>query len=45
MHIKKHINKHIKKQSHYFTDKGLHSQSYGFSSSHLCMGELNHKES
>ena len=27
---------HIKKQRHYFTDKGLHSQSYGFSSSHGC---------
>ena len=26
---------HIKKQSHYFTDKGLYSQSYGFSSSHV----------
>ena len=26
---------HIKKQRHYFTDKGLSSQSYGFSSSHV----------
>ena len=26
---------HIKKQRHYFADKGLHSQSYGFSSSHI----------
>ena len=25
---------HIKKQRHYFTGKGSHSQSYGFSSSH-----------
>ena len=25
---------HIKKQRHYFADKGLSSQSYGFSSSH-----------
>ena len=28
---------HIKKQRHYFTDKGLFSQSYGFSSSHIWM--------
>ena len=34
-----------KKQIHHFTDKGLCSQSYGFSSSHLWMWELNHKES
>ena len=26
---------HIKKQKHYFSDKGLSSQSYGFSSSHV----------
>ena len=26
---------HIKKQRHYFTDKGLSSQSYGFSISHV----------
>ena len=26
---------HIKKQKHYFADKGLYSQSYGFSSSHV----------
>ena len=25
---------HIKKQRHYFANKGLYSQSYGFSSSH-----------
>ena len=30
---------------HYFSDKGLHSQSYGFSSSHVWMLELDHKES
>ena len=35
---------HIKKQRHYFADKGLYSQSYGFSSSHLWMWELDHKE-
>ena len=26
---------HIKKQRHYFADKGLSIQSYGFSSSHV----------
>ena len=36
---------HIKKQRHYFTDKGLYSQSYGFSSSRVWMWELYHKES
>ena len=35
----------IKKQRHYFVDKGLSSQSYGFSSSHVWMWELNYKES
>ena len=34
---------HIKKQKHYFANKGLSSQSYGFSSSHVWMWELNHK--
>ena len=28
---------HIKKQRHYFADKGSYSQSCGFSSSHVCM--------
>ena len=32
-------------QRHYFTDKGPSSQSYGFSSSHVWMWELDHKES
>ena len=36
---------HIKKQKHYFTDKGPSSQSYGFSSGHVWMWELDHKES
>ena len=35
---------HIKKQRHYFADKNLSSQSYGFSSSHVWMWELDHKE-
>ena len=32
----------IKKQRHYFADKGPYSQSYGFSSSQLQMQELDH---
>ena len=36
---------HIEKQRHYFTDKGLSSQSYGFSNSHVWMWYLGHKES
>ena len=35
---------HIKKQSYYFADKVPHSQSYGFSSSHVQMWEVDHKE-
>ena len=34
----------IKKQRHYSANKGLSSQSYGFSSSHVRIGELDHKE-
>ena len=29
---------HIKKQRHYFANKGLSSQNYGFSSSHARVG-------
>ena len=36
---------HIKRQSHYFTNEGPYSQSYGFSSSRVRMLELGHKES
>ena len=36
---------HIKKQRHYFANKGPSSQSYGFSSSHVWMWELVYKES
>ena len=36
---------HIKMQRHYLADKGPSSQSYGFSSSHVWMWELDHKES
>ena len=35
---------HIKKQRRYFANKSLSSQSYGFSSSHVWMWELDHKE-
>ena len=35
----------MKKQRHYIADKGLSSQSYGFSSSHVRMWELDSKES
>ena len=34
------LRQHIKKQRHYFTNSGLSSQSYGFSSSHVWMWEL-----
>ena len=36
---------HIKKQRHYFANKGPCSQSYGFSSSHVLMWEVDCKES
>ena len=36
---------HIKKQKHYFANKGLSSQGYGFSSGHVWMWELDYKES
>ena len=35
----------IKKQRHYFPDKGPSSRNYGFSSSHVWIWELDHKES
>ena len=34
----------IKKQRHHFADKDAYSQSYCFSSSHVCMRELDHKK-
>ena len=37
-------NLDIKKQRHYFANKGPYSQSYGFSSSHIWMWRLDHKE-
>ena len=36
---------HIKKQRHYFADKGLSSQSYDLSNSHIWMRKLDCKES
>ena len=36
---------HIKKQRHYFANKGLSNQSYGFSSRHVWMWELGYKHS
>ena len=36
---------HIKKQRHYFANKGPSSQSYGVLSSHVWMWELDYKES
>ena len=35
---------HIKKQRHYFANKGKYSQNYGFSSSRVWMLELDHKK-
>jgi len=35
---------HIQKQRHYFTNKGLSSHGYGFSSSHVWMWDLNCEE-
>ena len=36
---------HVKKQRYYFANKGPSSQSYGFSSGHVWMWELDYKES
>ena len=35
----------IEKERHYFANKGLSSQGYGFSSNHVWMWELDYKES
>ena len=39
------LEQYIKKQRHYFANKDPSSQSYGFSSSHVWMWDLDHKES
>ena len=38
------IRQHIKKQRHYFVNKHLSNQGYGFFSSHVWMLELDYKE-
>ena len=38
------LRQHMKKQKHHFADKGPHSQSYSFFSSHVWMWELDNKE-
>ena len=35
---------HIKKERHYFVNKGPSSQGYGFSSSHVWTWELDYKK-
>ena len=40
-----HPRQHIKKQRHYFAIKGPSRQSYGFSSGHVWMWELDYRES
>ena len=39
------LRQHIKKQKHYFANKGPSSQSYGFSNSHVWMWDLDYRES
>ena len=39
------LRQHIKKRRHYFANKGLSSQSYGFSSGHVWIWELDYEES
>ena len=39
------LRQHIKNQRHHFADKGLNSQSFGFSSSLVWRWKLDHKES
>ena len=39
------FRQHIKKQRHYFANKGLSSQGYGFSSVQVWMWKLDYKES
>ena len=41
---RKQSRQHIKKQRHHLAEKGLYSQSYDFSSWHVHMWELDHKE-
>ena len=41
----RHTRQRIQKQRHYFASKGPSRQGYGFSSGHVWMWELDHKES
>ena len=41
----KNIRQHIKKQRHYFANKGPSSEGYGFSSGYVWMWDLDYKES
>ena len=38
------LRQHIKRQRHHFPNKGSYNQSCGFSSSHVWMWELDHKD-
>ena len=38
------VRQHIKKQRHYFANKGPSSQGFGFSSGHVWMWDLDHKK-
>ena len=38
------LDKYIKKQKHHFANKDQYSQSYSFSSNHVWMLELDHKQ-
>ena len=38
------LDRVLKKKRHYFANKGLSSQSYGFSNSHVWMWKLDHKK-
>ena len=44
IYIQTYVYRDIKKQRHYFAYKGQSSQSYGFSSSHVQMWELDNKK-
>ena len=39
------LRQHIKRQRHHFADKSPSNQSYGFSSSHVWIWEMDHEES
>ena len=39
-----HLDSVLKSRRHHFGDKGPHSQSYGFSSSHIPMWQVDHNE-